>query len=157
MTTELKHITWHDDGNLDLSKIVANIETVRDAVDEVERLRLSLAENFSSIYPQGISYAIEGRGDHVVLPKAVRAEMKVTQVFITAGTDGADGIDTQIELFIDGSDPLCDPITLKASESRGKVVIGEVLTYPTITRFNEIVIRSDSDRRIVVTINFGEA
>lgn len=155
MATELKTVTWHDDGNCDIGRIVENIETVRDVADETERLRLSNHEDLMSTYPASVGYVIEARGDHTALPKAVRAEMKLSQCFIAAGTDGSNGIDTQIELLINGVDPLCEPIPLKASESRGKVVIGEILTHPVITQFDEITIRSDSDRRIVVNMNFG--
>ena len=156
MTTELKTVHWHDDGMCDIGKIIANIETVRDAVDESERLRASSSDDLATLYPPSISYVIEGRGDHTALGKTIRAEMKLKQCFITAGTDGSDGVDTQIELLINGGDPLCEPISLKASESRGKVVIGKILTYPVISQFDEITIRSDSDRRIVVNMNFGE-
>jgi len=155
MTTKLKSVTWHDDGMLDVGRIIANIETVRDVADESERLRLSLADDLNSLYPPSISYVIEGRGDHTVLPKTIRADMKLIQVFISAGTDGADGLDARVELLKNAEDALCEPITLKSSEGRGKVVIGEVLSYPVITRFDEIVIRSDSDRRMVVNTNFG--
>ena len=155
MTTELKKITWHDDGNLDVGKIIANIETVRDAVDETERQRLSHEENMNTIYPPGITYIVEARGDHVALAKAVRAEMRLQQVFVTAGTDGEAGLDTQIELLKNATEPLCEAILLKATEGRGKTVIGTILTYPTITAFDEIVIRSDTERRIVCNMNFG--
>lgn len=155
MTTVLKKVNWHDDGNLDVGKIIENIETVRDAADETERLRLSNEENANSVYPAGVTYVIEGRGDHTALPKAVRAGMKLTQVFITAGTDGADGLDTQVELLTNATDPLCEPVKLLATEGRGKVVIGTVKAHPVISQFDEVTIRSDTDRRIVVNMNFG--
>jgi len=155
MTTKLKTVHWHDDGNCDIGGILKNIETVRDAVDESDRLMQSAAEDIASMYPPSMSYVIEGRGDHIALGKTIRAEMKLTQVFITAGTDGSDGLDTQITILMNGTDPLCAPVTLKSSEGRGKVVIGTVLSYPVISRFDEITIRSDSDRRMVVTTNFG--
>ena len=155
MTTTLKKVNWHDDGMCDIGKILQNIETVRDVVDETERLRASGLDDLYSMYPPSISYVIEGRGDYTALYKTIRAEMKVTQVFIAAGTDGADGLDAQVELLTDAGNALCEPISLKASEGRGKVVVGDVLSYPVITRFDEIVIRCDSDRRIVVTMNFG--
>ena len=155
MTTELQKITWHDDGNLDVGKLIENIETVRDVADETERLRVSALEDLASIYPPSVSCVIEERGDYTALGKTYRAEMRLTQVFLVAGTTGDDGLDAQVLLLKNGAEALCEPLTLKASEGRGKVVVADVLSYPTITRFDEITIRSDSDRRMVVTMNFG--
>ena len=155
MATELKKVGWVDDGKLDVSTIIDNIETVRDVADETERLRVSALEDLASIYPTSLAYAIEERGDHVALGKTYRAEMRLTQVFLMSGTMYDDGLDAQVVLMKNGADALCEPLTLKATEGRGKVVIGTVLSYPTITRFDEIIIRSDSDRRMVVSMNFG--
>jgi len=153
MATELKTVTWHDDGNLDVSKLIDNTATVRDAVDEVERLRAGMAEDVGAMYPASISYAVDAFGEHVVLGKTVRADMKITQAFVMAG---ADGEETTIDILKNCVDALCEPIVLKATESRGKVVIGDVLDYVTISRFDEIVVKTDTNRRVVVTLNFGE-
>jgi len=151
MVTTLKNVTWHDDGNCDIGKLIDNTATVRDAVDEVERLRAGMADDVGAMYPNSLSYAVDAFGEHTVLGKTVRAEMKITQAFIMAG---ADGEETTIDVLKNGVDALCEPIVLKATESRGKVVIGDVLDYVTISRFDEIVVRSDSNRRLVVTMNF---
>jgi len=154
MTIELKEVNWIADGNVDLSLIIDNIITVRDALDEVDRLRRSLAENVEAIYPCGVSCVIEARGDYTALPKAFRSEIRVSQAFVLAGTDVHDGQDTKIELLKNGTTPICDPIILKATEGRGKVVPGEVAAHNVITRFDTIVVRADTDRRIVVNMNF---
>lgn len=151
MTTKLRTITWRDDGQLDVGRLIANIETVRDAADECDRQRIMNAEKIDSQYPHSISYAIEERGDHVVLHKTPRAEMKVRQCFITIASAGQD---TRVEFLKNGVDALCASVFLEASQTRGRVVIGEIVAYQTISQFDEIVVRSDSERRIVASMNF---
>ena len=147
MTTALKKVTWKDEGSLDVSTLIDNIETVRDAVDALELIH-------NSVSPACVNYAVDAHGDHVALGEGVRGDMKLKQAFIQAGTEYSDGEDTEIDLLVNGVYPMCDTISIKAGEGRGKVVIGNIQRYPVITPNDEIIIKSSTDRRIVVNMVF---
>ncbi len=148
---ELNKITYKDTGTFDMRKVIDNFDRLSDAVDDVERLRVALNDDVTRMFPPALSYAIDTMEDHTILDKAVRAEMRVKQVYVMAG---AEGEETQITILKNGVDALCEPIVLKSTEGRGKVVIGEVLGYMTISRFDEVIARSDSNRRVVVSMSF---
>lgn len=154
MATELKTFNWIDDGKCDMQIIVDNMETLRAAIDEVERLRAKI-ESVKDIHPPNAILAVESYGDHKILSKGTRSEMKISQVFIVAG--GVSDSDINIELFKNGVDELLDnPIILKSTENTGKLKIGNVLDYITISQFDEIYIKTDGSRKFMMTIVFDE-
>ena len=153
MTTELKTFNWIDDGRCDMQVIVDNMETLRDAIDEVERLRTLMVEDYDQYYPLSITSAVESFGEHTIVDKGQRAEMKLTHCHIVAG--GVGDTDTTITVLKNGVDELCDPIVLKSTENTGKLKIGNVVDYQTISQFDSIVVKSDSSRKIEITVNFG--
>lgn len=153
MTTDLLKFNWHDKGIADFDILVSNIETVRDAMDETERLRDLLSANIASMYPLSITTAVETFGSTTVLEQTQRADMKLTHAHIVAG--GVSDVDTTISLLKNGTDELTERLTLKSSEGTGKVKIAEVNDYITLSRFDTIDVKSDSNRKMVITMNFG--
>lgn len=154
LATVLKNFTWIDDGKADFSVLVANMETLRDAMDEIERLRVSTLEDLNENHPVCITWAVEAFGEETVLDKSYRADMQLTHAHIVAG--GTGDVDTTIEIFKNGTDSLCDPMTLKSSENTGKIRIGNVIDYETVSRFDVISVKSSSNRKMSITMNFGD-
>lgn len=156
MATELEKITWIDNGLLDVSKIIRNLETIRDAVDEVERLRVNDQDNAGQMYPTSTQYAIESYGDHQILDKAIRAEMQLKQAFVVAGgADAQNEGDMHIELLKNGTDPLLETsIVIKSSENTGKMKMGTLVDYQHITQFDTITAHTGTNRKVVVTLVF---
>lgn len=152
MTTELKVFSWHDDGNADLGILVSNIETVRDAIDEAMRVT-EKTDKLDETFPENSQLAVESTGSHLILGKKVRAEMKISQMYIIAG--GVSEYDTSIDLFKGNDESLLDkPITLKSTENTGKLKIGDILDFKIISQFEEIYVSSDTNRKISVVINY---
>lgn len=151
MSINFKEITYVDQGLFDMGVLIDNFKTLFDAVNDAVKTQDIDAEYYDSIYPAQIGYVVDELGEYVVLNSAYRADMKIHQVYITAG---ADGVDTEIDVMINGETILQNPITMKSTEGRGKIVIGNALEHITITRFDEIVISTSSNRRVLMNISF---
>jgi len=62
--------------------------------------------------------------------------------------------DTTIEILINGSELLADPIRFVASETKGKIRVGVVMDHIDIMRSDSVEIETDTNQTVAVHMNF---
>lgn len=153
MTVTLFKIDYVDTGEVRVDQIIANLELLRDAVNEQETDATSLAKHVDRNLGFGsASVAVDAPGLYTVLEAREHPDMKLTHVYITAGADSKE--DTIIRILRNAKKLIAEPITIHASEKRGKVVIGVAMKHQIVSRFESIDIESDSGRRVTVDMQF---
>ena len=146
-------IPWVDLGNLDVSKIIDNLENMIEAINDLESKKNDLESFISQYYSIGtVSYAINAPGIHTAIESRKHPDMKLYHVFTTVG--GTSEVDTNIDIIMDNGVPLADTIHIKSTENRGKVIIGSPIDYVDISRIRDVQIESDSNQIISVHMNF---
>ena len=151
MTVILEDVDYVDTGEVRVDKIIENLELLRDAVNEQETDVTNLSRHVDRSLGFGaVTYAVDAVGTFTVLAGRQHPDMKLHHAYITAGGEGPD---TTIRIFHDDT-PLTDPVTIKSTEKRGKVVIADVYEHQFINRFEALKIQSDSYRRVTINMQF---
>lgn len=153
MTVTLTKVDFIDTGAVRVDQIVANLELLRDAVNTQETDAALLERHVDRALGFGaVTLAVDAPGLHMALEAREHPDMSLAHVYITAGADSKD--DTTIRILRNGKKLIAEPITILASEKRGKVVIGDVMKRQIVTRFESLDIESDSGRRVTVDMQF---
>jgi len=146
-------IPWVDLGNLDVSKIIANIENLVEAVNDLESKKNDLESFLETYYSIGtIAHAVDAPGIHTALEARKHPDVKLNHVFAVVG--GTSEVDTNIDILLDDGTKLSDTIHIKSTENKGKIVIGSVIEHIDISRIRDICVESDSNQLISVHMNF---
>lgn len=154
MAITLKEIHYVETGGLTVDRIIDNEETLRDAIDAGD---VSIAElvTFVNRYLGfgSCSYAVDEIGRHTAITGDKHPDMRLTHVHAVIGSN-VQSDDTTIEILLNGSELLADPIRFVASETKGKTRVGVVMDFMDIMRSDSVEIETDTNQTVAVHMNF---
>lgn len=154
MAVTLKDIHWVETGGLTVDRIVDNEETLRDAINAGD---VSIAElvTFVNRYLGfgSCSFAVDEIGRHTAVEGDKHPDMKLTHVHAVIGSN-VQADDTTIEILMNGSELLADPIRFVASETKGKIRVGVVMDHIDIMRSDSVEVETDTNQTVAVHMNF---
>jgi hypothetical protein len=154
MVVSLKEIHWVNDGGLTVDRIIDNEETLRDAINDQETDASELVVFINQYFGFGsCSYAIDEIGRHTAIKGDKHPDMKLTHAYAVIGSN-VQSDDTTIEILLNGSELLADPIRFVASETKGKTRVGVVMDYIDIMRSDSVEIETDTNQTVAVHMNF---
>jgi hypothetical protein len=169
MTVELKEVHYVETGGLTVDRIIDNEETLKDAINAGD---VSIAELLAFVNRYlgfgSCSFAVDEIGRHTAISGDKHPDMKLTHAYAVIGSnmqpgskywDGTQykqraGDDTTIEILLNGSELLADPIQFVASETKGKTRVGVVVDYMDIMRSDSVEIETDTNQTVAVHMNF---
>ena len=154
MTVTLKQVNFVETGGLTVDRIIDNEQTLADAIDAAD---VSTAELLAFIkYRLGFgscSYAVDEIGRHTAIKSYRHPDIKLTHVHAVIGSN-VQADDTTIEILMNGSELLADPIRFVASETKGKTRVGVVMDFMDIMRSDSVEIETDTNQTVAVHMNF---
>lgn len=134
---------------LGVREIIANFETVKEAIElhdpEIEYLNGMVG--FGSF-----SAAFDVFGQHTMFDRKTHPDLRLTHAWVMLGDNAAE--ETTIRLLKSGKKDIADPLTLKATEKRGKVQIFDLIGHEIIPQHDSLVVDLSGSRRVVVTVSF---
>lgn len=140
---------WADRGiksGLNVAGIIANQETLKEAIEEqkpdIEYLHKMLCASGS------FNYAFEDRGPNVIYDSRTHPDMRISNAYAMLGDNAPENI--TIRLLKNGKKDIAEPLTLKATEKRGKVQIFELYPHEIISQYDFLVADLSTSRRVVV-------
>lgn len=154
MTVELKEVHYVETGGLTVDRIIDNEQTLADAVNagdvSISEL-LAFVNRYSGF--GSCSFAVDEIGRHTAISGDKHPDMKLTHAYAVIGSNVQDD-DTTIEILLNGSELLADPIQFVASETKGKTRVGVVVDYMDIMRSDSVEIETDTNQTVAVHMNF---
>lgn len=154
MTVTLKKVDYIKKGDIRVDRIIENEETLRDAINsqetDIEELNAFVLkyQGFGSC-----SFAIDEIGRHTAIAGNKHPDMKLTHVYAVIGSN-VQADDSTIQILLNGSELLADPIRFVASETKGKIRVGVVADHINIMRSDSVEIEIDTNQTIAVHTNF---
>jgi len=154
MTVELKEVHWVETGGLTVDRIIDNEETLRDAINAGD---VSIAELLAFVNRYlgfgSCSFAVDEIGRHTAISGDKHPDMRLTHVHAVIGSN-VQADDTTIEILLNGSELLADPIRFVASETKGKIRVGVVMDHIDIMRSDSVEVETDTNQTVAVHMNF---
>lgn len=154
MTVTLQKVDYIKKGDIRVDRIIENEETLRDAINAQET-EIAEIEAFGLKY-QGFgscSFAIDEIGRHVAIAGDKHPDMRLTHCYAQIGSN-VQADDSTIQILLNGSELLADPIRFVASETKGKIRVGVIADHINIMRADSIEIEIDTNQTIAVNMNF---
>ena len=154
MTVELKEIHWIPTGGLTVDRIIDNEETLRDAINAGD-VSISELVTFVNRYLGfgSCSFAVDEIGRHTAIAGDKHPDMKLSHVHVVIGSN-VENDDTTIQILLNGSELLADPIRFVASETKGKIRVGTVADHIDIMRSDSVEVETDTNQTVAVHMNF---
>jgi len=154
MAVKLKEIHYVETGGLTVDRIIDNEETLRDAINAGN---VTIAEFLAFVNRYSgfgsCSFAVDEIGRHTAVGGDKHPDMKLTHVHAVIGSN-VQADDTTIEILLNGSELLADPIRFVASETKGKIRVGVVMDHIDIMRSDSVEIETDTNQTVAVYLNF---
>ena len=154
MTVTLKDVDYINKGDIRVDRIIENEETLRDAVNDRETDASELVEFINKYLGFGsCSFAIDTIGRHTAIAGDKHPDMRLTHCYAQIGSN-VQADDSTIQILLNGSELLADPIRFVASETKGKIRVGVVMEHIEIMRSDSVEIEIDTNQTIAVYMNF---
>lgn len=154
MTVTLKDIHWVNTGGLTVDRIIDNEQTLADAINAGD---VSIAELLTFVNRYlgfgSCSFAVDEIGRHTAISGDKHPDMKLVHAHAVIGSNVQDD-DTTIEILLNGSELLADPVRFVASETKGKIRVGVVMDFMDIMRSDSVEIETDTNQTVAVHMNF---
>ena len=154
MAVTLKKVHYVETGGLTVDRIIDNEETLRDAIDAGD---VSIAELLTFVNRYlgfgSCSFAVDEIGRHTAIVGDGHPDMKLSNVHAVIGSN-VQSDDTTIEILLNGSKLLADPIRFVASETKGKIRVGVVADHIDIMRSDSVEVETDTNQTVAVNMNF---
>jgi hypothetical protein len=154
MTVTLKKVNYVETGGLTVDRIIDNEQTLADAIDAGD---VTIAELLAFVNRYlgfgSCSYAVDEIGRHTVISGDKHPDMRLTHVYAVIGSN-VQSDDTTVEILMNGSELLADPIRFVASETKGKTRVGVVMDHINIMRSDSVEIETDTNQTVAVHMNF---
>jgi len=154
MTVELKEVHWVETGGLTVDRIIDNEETLRDAINAGD---VSISELLAFVNQYlgfgSCSFAVDEIGRHTAIAGDRHPDMKLTHAYAVIGSN-VQSDDTTIEILMNGSELLADPIRFVASETKGKTRVGTVTDHIDIMRSDSVEVETDTNQTVAIHMNF---
>ncbi len=154
MAITLKEVHYIETGGLTVDRIIDNEETLRDAIEAGD---ISIAELLTFVNRYlgfgSCSFAVDEIGRHTAISGDKHPDMKLTHLHAVIGSN-VQSEDTTIEILLNGSELLADPIRFVASETKGKTRVGVVMEYIDIMRSDSVEVETDTNQTVAVHMNF---
>lgn len=162
MTVTLKDIHYVETGGLTVDRIIDNEQTLADAVNAGDVSTAELLTFVNQYLGFGsISFAVDEIGRHTAITGDKHPDMKLSHAYAVIGsnvqlrTGNKEYLDnTTIEILLNGSELLADPIRFVASETKGKIRVGVVAEHIDIMRSDSVEIETDTNQTVAVHMNF---
>lgn len=134
---------------LGVREIIDNFDSLKDAIEEKdpEFDYLQSLTGFGSY-----SAAFDERGLHTMFDARTHPNIKITHAYVTLGDSASQ--DLTVRLLKNGRMDIAKPITLKSTESRGKVQIFDLVSHSIVGRFDSLGVELSTDRRVAVNVSF---
>jgi len=154
MTVTLKEVHWQQTGEITVDRIIDNEETLRDAVNDQEDDATDLVGFVNSyIGFSSFSFAVGSVGEQTIIAGDKHPDMTLSHVFAVVGSDNPLQ-NTTIEVLLNGGEALVDPIRVAASDTKGEVLVGSIISGLDVMRSDAVSVRSDTDQTVVLCLNF---
>lgn len=154
MVVKLKDIHYVETGGITVDRIIDNEETLRDAVNDRETDTSELVVYVNRYFGFGsCSFAVDEIGRHTAVEGDNHPDMKMTHVHAMIGSN-VQADDTTIEILLNGSELLADPIRFVASETKGKIRVGVVMDHIDIMRSDSVEVETDTNQTVAIHMNF---
>ena len=154
MVITLKEIHYVETGGLTVDRIIDNEETLKDAINEQEVDAAEIITFINRYIGFGsCSFAVDEIGRHTAVAGDEHPDMKLTHVHAVLGSN-VQADDTTIEILMNGSELLADPIRFVASETKGKIRVGVVMDHINIMRSDSVEVETDTNQTVAVHMNF---
>lgn len=154
MAVTLKEVHYVETGGLTVDRIIDNEETLADAINAGDVSIAELLAFFNRYLGFGsCSFAVDEIGRHTAITGDKHPDMKLTHAYAVIGSN-VQSDDTTIEILLNGSELLADPIRFVASETKGKTRVGVVMDHIDIMRSDSVEIETDTNQTVAVHMNF---
>lgn len=154
MVVTLKKINYVETGGLTVDRIIDNEQTLADAINAGDVSTAELLAFVNRYIGFGsCSYAVDEIGRHTAITGDKHPDMRLTHVHAVIGSN-VQADDTTIEILLNGSELLADPIRFVASETKGKTRVGVVMDFMDIMRSDSVEIETDTNQTVAVHMNF---
>ena len=134
---------------LGVQEIIDNFDVLKDAIEEKD-------PEFD--YLQGLtgfgsySAAFDERGLHTLFDARTHPNLKITHAYVTLGDSAKQEL--TVRLLKNDRKDIAEPVTLKSTESRGKVQIFDLVPHSIVGRFDSLGVDLSADRRVAVDVSF---
>jgi hypothetical protein len=119
MTVELKEVHYVGTGGLTVDRIIDNEQTLADAINAGDITMAELVTFVNRYMGFGsCSFAVDEIGRHTAITGDKHPDMRLTHAYAVIGSN-VQADDTTIEILMNGSELLADPIRFVASETKG--------------------------------------
>jgi len=150
----LKDVHYVETGGLTVDRIIYNEETLKDAINDQEVDASELITFINRYMGFGsCSFAVDEIGRHTAVAGDGHPDMKLSHVHAVIGSN-VQADDTTIEILMNGSELLADPIRFVASETKGKIRVGVVMEHLDIMRSDSVEVETDTNQTVAVHMNF---
>jgi hypothetical protein len=154
MVVTLKKINYVETGGLTVDRIIDNEQTLADAINAGDVSTAELLTFVNRYIGFGsCSYAVDEIGRHTAITGDKHPDMRLTHAYAVIGSN-VQADDTTIEILLNGSELLADPIRFVASETKGKTRVGVVMDFMDIMRSDSVEIETDTNQTVAVHMNF---
>jgi hypothetical protein len=154
MVVELEEVHYAETGGLTVDRIIDNEQTLADAINAGDVSTEELLAFVNRYLGFGsCSYAVDEIGRHTAVTGDKHPDMRLTHVHAVIGSN-VQADDTTIEILLNGSELLADPIRFVASETKGKTRVGVVVDHLDIMRSDSVEIEVDTNQTVAIHMNF---
>jgi len=145
---DLKHI-FFDRGiasGLAVQEIIDNQNTLKDAIEEHDPDIAYLHKMLGS--SGSFSFAFEDKGLHTIYDTRTHQDMRIVNAHVTLGDNAPEPV--TVRLLKNGKKDIAEPLTLKATEKRGKVQIFALHKHEIVSQYDSLLVDISTSRRVVV-------
>ena len=130
---------------LNIDGVINNQAALKEAIEahdpEIEYLGRMIGTG-------SFNYAFEDLGQNTIYDSRTHPDLRVVNAHVTLGDNAPE--DITVRLLKNGKTDIAEPLTLKATEKRGKVQIFTLFDREIISQYDSLIADLSTPRRVVV-------